>query len=70
MHPEKDLEEFWLEIAESTPAFIPNLFTLDYHANNMLMFQKTSSASVNAAFFGVPKIFVPRWSWSWSSAWP
>lgn len=31
--PEKDLEEFWLEIAESSPTIIPDLFTVDYDEN-------------------------------------
>jgi NTE family protein len=70
-HPEKVLEEFWLEIAESTPTIIPDLFTLGYDTNSHAYVpKKISSASANAAFFGVPKMFVPRWSWLWSSAWP
>ena len=29
--------------------------------------KKISSASANAAIFGVPKMFVPRWkSWNWN----
>jgi predicted acylesterase/phospholipase RssA len=33
--PEKDLEEFWLEIAESSPTIIPDLFTVDYDENTL-----------------------------------
>src|ERR687897_3016988 len=29
-HPEKDLEEFWLEIAESNRTIIPDTYILDY----------------------------------------
>jgi NTE family protein len=61
-HPEKVLEEFWLEIAESTATIIPDLFTLGYDTNSYAYVPKEiSSASANAAFFGVPKMFVPRW---------
>ena len=59
--PEKDLEEFWLEIAESSPTIIPDLFTVDYDENTYTYRTKRiSSAATNAAFFGVPKMFVPR----------
>jgi NTE family protein len=47
------------------------LFALGYDTNtHAYVPKKISSASANAAFFGVPKIFVPKWSWLWSSAWP
>ncbi len=66
--PEKDLEEFWLEIAESSPTIIPDLFTVDYDENtHTYRTKRISSAATNAAFFGVPKMFVPRWLWAWSS---
>ena len=29
-HPEKDLEDFWMELAESSPNIIPDVFVLDY----------------------------------------
>ena len=29
-HPEKELENFWIEIAESSPNIIPDFFVLDY----------------------------------------
>ena len=32
-HPEKDLEDFWIEIAESNPNVIPDIFVLDYDSN-------------------------------------
>ncbi len=60
--PAKDLEDFWMEIAESTYNIIPDTFSLDYdYQNNQINFKRSSSASLNAAFFGVPKFFVPRW---------
>jgi NTE family protein len=66
-HPEKDLEEFWIEIAESSPMIIPDSFMFEYDtAARSYVTKKISSASANAAIFGVPKMFVPRWkSWNW-----
>jgi NTE family protein len=67
-HPEKDLEDFWLELAESNSSVIPDMFLLGYDRNTKIYTpKKISSASVNAAVFGVPKMFVPRW-WKWDDA--
>ncbi|HEU5461399.1 MAG TPA: patatin-like phospholipase family protein [Nitrososphaeraceae archaeon] len=61
-NPQKDLEDFWIEIAESSYNIIPDTLSLDYdYQNNQINFKRSSSASLNAAFFGVPKFFVPRW---------
>jgi NTE family protein len=63
-HPEKDLEEFWLEIAESNHTIIPDTYLLYYDSiSGRYIPKQISSASANAAIFGVPKMFVPRW-WS------
>ncbi len=62
-HPEKDLEDFWMELAESNYAIIPDIFTLNYDQHRRRYdFKIISSASINAAIFGVPKMFVPRWN--------
>ncbi|CAN5195265.1 patatin-like phospholipase family protein [soil metagenome] len=62
-HPEKDLEDFWIELAESNFAFIPDLFTFNYDKRKKTYgFERISSAPINAAVFGVPKMFVPRWN--------
>ena len=67
-HPEKDLEAFWLELAESNPSIIPDIFLIDYDRNTKTYVPKEiSSASANAAVFGVPKMFIPRW-WKWDAA--
>ncbi|MGH9982325.1 MAG: patatin-like phospholipase family protein [Nitrososphaeraceae archaeon] len=61
-HPEKDLEDFWIEIAESNHHIIPDLYIADYdnYAKEYTT-NKISAASANAAVFGVPKMFIPRW---------
>ena len=65
--PEKDLENFWLEISESNMQIIPDLWMYEWDSyNKEYLFKKISSASANAAIFGVPKMFVPRWQW-WNS---
>lgn len=61
-HPENDLEEFWLEIAESNFKIIPDIYLFDYDSrNHKYVSKQISSASANAAMFGVPKMFIPRW---------
>ena len=61
-HPENDLEEFWLEIAESNYEIIPDIYLIDYDNHSQrYMPKQISSASTNAATFGVPKMFIPRW---------
>ena len=48
-HPEKDLEDFWIEIAESNPNVIPDIFVLDYDSNaKAFTTKKVPSASANA----------------------
>src|SRR6185437_13911049 len=65
-HPEKDLENFWIEVAESSPNIIPDIFVFDYDSNaKKYISKKISAASANAAMFGVPKMFTPVW-WRWS----
>jgi NTE family protein len=60
--PAKDLEDFWLEIAGSSVNVIPDIFSFDYdNQTHQINFKKSSSASLNAGIFGVPKFFVPRW---------
>src|ERR1041384_6440619 len=62
-HPEKDLENFWIEVAESSPNIIPDIFVFDYDSNaKKYISKKISAASANAAMFGVPKMFTPVWS--------
>ena len=61
-NPDKDLENFWLDIAKSSYKIIPDIFTFDFdYQNYQAKFRRSPAASLNAAFFGVPKFFVPRW---------
>ena len=65
-NPAKDLEDFWIEIAESSNNIIPDMFSYEYdYKNHQLNLKRSSSASLNAATFGIPKFFVPRW-FNWS----
>jgi NTE family protein len=67
-HPEKDLEDFWLEIGESNLEIIPDMWIYGWDSRSRTYVPRTiSSASANAAFFGVPKMFVPRWQW-WNTS--
>jgi NTE family protein len=46
---------------------IPDTFMFEYDtAARSYVTKKMSSASANAAIFGVPKMFVPRWNWWWN----
>jgi NTE family protein len=50
------------EIAESSYRIIPDISLIDYDSHSQRFVPKQiSSASANAALFGVPKTFVPRW---------
>ena len=68
-NPEKDLEDFWLELAESSIKVIPDFLTLNYDIEHKVPRLAISpSASLNSALFGVPKFFVPRWfEWNWEA---
>jgi NTE family protein len=61
-YPEVDLENFWLDLAESTIELIPDKYPFLYDVQrNTLDYRKISSSSANAALFGVRKMFTPRW---------
>ena len=61
-NPVQDLEDFWIELAESSYNNIPDIITFDYDDKTKQTKLKTiPSASLNAALFGVPKMFIPRW---------
>jgi NTE family protein len=79
--PVERLENFWMEIAESSIKILPDVFYLDFDTENMQhrdslgmfglyssMFpsiKKINSAPLNAGIFGVPKMFYPRWNPLW-----
>ena len=61
--PEVDLENFWLDLAESSYEIIPNYLTFFYDFQKKAMkLRNNPSVSANAAAFGVPKMFLPRWN--------
>lgn len=60
--PERDLEDFWLELAESSYSIVPDFFFFDYNYDaGTISFKRMPSASINSALFGVQRMFVPRW---------
>ncbi len=60
--PEKDLEDFWLDLAQSSYNIIPDIFTFDFdYQKYQARLKRSPAASMNAAFFGVPSFFIPRW---------
>jgi NTE family protein len=60
--PEKDLEEFWMELADSSYSIVPDFFFFDYDQDvGTMSFKRMPAAAINSALFGVPKMFVPRW---------
>ncbi|MDW0137664.1 MAG: patatin-like phospholipase family protein, partial [Nitrososphaeraceae archaeon] len=53
--PEKDLEDFWLDLAQSSYNIIPDIFTFDFdYQKHQTKLRRSPAASMNAAFFGVP----------------
>lgn len=62
-HPEIDLEDFWIELAESNYEYVPDTFSFFYDFQKTAFdYKKVPSASFNASMFGVPKMFLPRWN--------
>ena len=60
--PEVDLENFWLDLAESSYNIIPDTFTFDFdYQKYQTKLKRSPAASLNAAFYGVPGFFIPRW---------
>lgn len=60
--PEVDLENFWLDLAESSYNIIPDTFTFDFdYQKYQTKLKRSPAASLNAAFYGVQDFFVPRW---------
>jgi NTE family protein len=59
--PVKDLEEFWIEVAESSYNFFPEAFFPFYDTDRGgFDIKRIPTAAINAAIFGVPKVFIPR----------
>ncbi|HXV45517.1 MAG TPA: patatin-like phospholipase family protein [Nitrososphaera sp.] len=61
-NPVDDLENFWLEIAESSYQLIPDAFFSYYDfIKNVFGIRQIPFGVLNAILFGVPKLFTPRW---------
>lgn len=78
----ENLENFWMEIAESSYKILPDTFIYDFDSDNrrndkgndnlvgffgipLPSLKRIASSPLNAAIFGVPKMFVPRWNMLW-----
>jgi NTE family protein len=60
--PAKRLEDFWIEVAESSYQFFPEVSVPYYdHDRHAFGTKILPAGPVNAVMFGVPKMFVPRW---------
>lgn len=65
--PEKDLKDFWEEISESLVSMVPDGFFVDYdRATKEFSVKNIRSPVINAALFGVSKMFTPRWAWHYA----
>ncbi|WP_148686294.1 patatin-like phospholipase family protein [Candidatus Nitrosocosmicus hydrocola] len=63
--PEKSLEEFWYELSDSSYEIIPETSAFVYDSSKRAYdYERIPSAANNAALFGVPKMFIPRWDFS------
>lgn len=61
--PAADLEDFWLEVAQSSYSFFPDTFAVPYYDFEKRAFalKKLPTSALNSVVFGVPKMFLPRW---------
>jgi len=51
-----------LDLAESSYNIIPDIFTFDFdYQKYQTKLKRSPAASLNAAFYGVPDFFIPRW---------
>ncbi len=51
-----------MDLAQSSYNVIPDIFTFDFdYQKYQARLKRSSAASMNAAFFGVPNFFIPRW---------
>lgn len=61
-NPVKDLEDFWIELAESSYNFFPDIITFDFTDKTKgIGLKSVPSAALNSAIFGISKMFIPRW---------
>ena len=61
-HPERELEQFWLELAEGSSTNLkPPASTVDSSSLPRFSQAKSILSFYDAAFHGNKKVFVPRW---------
>ena len=60
--PAQDLEDFWLDIAESSYGLLPDILIPYYDSSSgTFSTRKMPWATANSVMFGVPRFFTPRW---------
>ena len=65
-NPAKSLEDFWVEVSESSFQIIPDVFVPNYdYKTNTHGTSKVPSSVLNSIMFGVPGFFEPRWQQAW-----
>lgn len=62
-NPAQDLENFWLEVAESSYQLMSDM-VLPYYdfVKGVFGARTVHTGALNSVLFGVPKLFVPRWT--------
>ena len=61
-NPARDLEDFWIETAESSQQIIQDMPIPHYdYRKGAITYSKIPAAPLNAMMFGVSSFFVPRW---------
>lgn len=60
--PAQDLENFWIDVAESSYGLLPDIL-IPYYDSSSGTFgtRKMPWATANSVMFGVPRFFTPRW---------
>lgn len=60
--PAQDLENFWIDVAESSYGLLPDILIPYYDSSSgTFSTRKMPWATANSVMFGVPRFFTPRW---------
>ena len=59
-NPAQDLEDFWMEIAESSVNVIPDIFSIDYNSQTPIKFKKLIISFIKCSDFWDTKILCSK----------